>query len=487
MNEIRAHKRTDAALQKARDVAEAANKAKSRYVVGISHELRSPLNAILGYAQLLERDPSIPERRRDGLRTIRRSGEHLAALIEGLLDISKIEAGRIELYRDEIRLPEFLDAIVDMMRFQAEAKGLAFVFDPPERVPPVVHADERRLRQILINLLSNAIKFTPRGSVSFRLRFRSEVAEFEVTDTGIGIPEADLPRIFEPFQRGGNARLPATPGAGLGLTITKALTEIMGGEITAASTPGSGSRFRVRLLLSGKVPAQQTAPERHITGQTRRGRPAEVLVADDDPDHRALVADLLEPLGFTVRQAADAPEALRIAREAAPDLFLLDIAMPGMTGWELARRLREEAGQSAPIVIVSANVPEVGATGEGLHHDDVLAKPVSLPALLDKIGRLLGIAWTFADAPPAPLLGGRLNLAPAQAAELRQLAVIGYVGGIRDRLDALEREDPGARDAVAALRSLIAEYRLDDFLAALSGASEAADDPGTGPGSPHDR
>jgi len=469
MNEIRAHKRTDAALQKAKDTAESANMAKSRYVIGISHELRSPLNAILGYAQLLERDPSIPERRRDGVRTIRRSGEHLAALIEGLLDISKIEAGRIELYRDEVRLPEFLDGLVGMMRLQAEARGLSFAFDPPDRMPELVHTDERRLRQILINLLSNAIKFTPAGGVTFRLRFRSEVAEFEVADTGIGIPEPDLARVFEPFQRGANAHLPSTPGVGLGLTITRALAEIMGGEVTVASTPGKGSRFRVRLLLAAKAPARPAPPiERRITGQAPRGRAAGVLVADDDPDHRALVADLLTPLGFLVRQAADGAEALRMAAESQPDLFLLDIAMPGMTGWELARRLREEAGQRAPILVVSANAMELSAPGEGGHHDDVLPKPVSLPALLEKIGTLLGVSWTFADAlapPPAP--SAALRLSPAWAAELRQLAAIGYVGGIRERLDAMEQEEPEAREAIAVLRSLVADYRLDAFLTAL--------------------
>jgi signal transduction histidine kinase/CheY-like chemotaxis protein/purine-cytosine permease-like protein len=464
MSEIRAHQRTDAALQKAKETAEAANMAKSRYVIGISHELRSPLNAILGYAQLLERDTAIPERKRDGVRTIRRSGEHLAALIEGLLDISKIEAGRIELYRDEVRLPEFLDQIVQMLRLQAEAKSVAFTFDAPPRLPGIVHTDERRLRQILLNLLSNAIKFTRAGSVSLRLRFRSEVAEFEIIDTGIGIAEGDIARIFEPFQRGGNSHAPSTPGVGLGLTITKMLTEIMGGDITVASRLGEGSRFRVRLLLSGKgdVPA---VVERPVTGRVESGRALRVLVADDDADHRTLLEDLLQPLGFAVRLAANGAECLALAAEEPPDLFLLDIAMPGMTGWELARRLREDAGQDAPILIVSANALELAPPGEGQHHDDVLPKPVSLAALLEKIGQLLGVTWTFSD--PTPTVPSQTRLSPAQAANLRQLAAIGYVGGIRERLDALEAEDPAAAPAIAELRGYISEYRLDAFVAAL--------------------
>jgi signal transduction histidine kinase/CheY-like chemotaxis protein/purine-cytosine permease-like protein len=466
MSEIRAHQRTDAALQKAKELAEAANMAKSRYVIGISHELRSPLNAILGYAQLLERDPAIPERRRDGLRTIRRSGEHLSALIEGLLDISKIEAGRIELYRDEVRLPDFLDQIVQMLRLQAEAKSIAFTFDAPPRMPELVHTDERRLRQILINLLSNAIKFTRSGGVILRLRFRSEVADFEVIDTGIGIAEEDLTRIFEPFQRGANSHAPSTPGVGLGLTITKTLAEVMGGEISVTSRLGEGSRFRVRLLLSGKA-GKAMEVERRIIGHAEAGRLPRVLVADDDSDHRALVADLLRPLGFEVTLAADGPECLDLAAEIAPDLFLLDIAMPGMTGWDLARRLREEEGHRAPIIMISANALELGPPGEGQHHDDVLPKPLSLAALLEKIGQQLGVTWTFAD--PAPSLPGtaRAKLTPEQATNLRQLAAIGYVGGIRERLDALEADAPEAAAAIAELRGYISEYRLDAFIAAL--------------------
>ena len=186
----------------AKETAEAASRAKSRYVVGISHELRSPLNAILGYAQLLEKDADIPVRKREGLRIIRRSGEHLTALIGGLLDISKIEAGHIELYRDEIRLPEFLDHLVQMMRLQAETKGIALHYRA-EALPRLVYADEHRMRQVLINLLSNAIKFTSQGSVTFTVRYRSQVADFKIIDTGRGIADADLARIFEPFQRAG--------------------------------------------------------------------------------------------------------------------------------------------------------------------------------------------------------------------------------------------------------------------------------------------
>ena len=216
MAEIRAHRRTDAALQRARDVAETASEAKSNFVTSINHELRSPLNAILGYVQLLERDPASLQRRPDALRIIRRSGEHLAALVEGLLDISRIEAKRIDIYRDEVMLPEFLGQLGDMFRLQAEEKGIGFVYERPDMLPSLVHTDERRLRQILINLLSNAVKFTPSGAVTLRVRWRAEIAEFEVADTGIGIAPEHLERIFEPLQRVKErpGRSGAGPGAG---------------------------------------------------------------------------------------------------------------------------------------------------------------------------------------------------------------------------------------------------------------------------------
>ena len=201
MREIEAHKRTDAKLQRAKEVAEAANEAKSRHLVGLSHELRTPLNSIFGYAQVLERDPNIPAKRTDAVKVIRRSAEHLSGLIDGLLDISKIEAGRFHLDRNEVRTKEFLDQLLGMFQLQASARGIAFHFTLPERLPFVVHTDENRLRQILINLLSNAIKFTDEGQVTFEMTYRNQVAEFIVTDTGIGIHAEDLDRIFLPFER----------------------------------------------------------------------------------------------------------------------------------------------------------------------------------------------------------------------------------------------------------------------------------------------
>jgi signal transduction histidine kinase/CheY-like chemotaxis protein len=458
MAEIRAHQRTDAALQRARDRAEQANQAKSRYVIGLSHELRSPLNAILGYAQLLENDPSIPERKREGLRIIRRSGEHLTALIEGLLDISKIEAGRVELYRDEVRLPEFLDHLEQMLALQARQKGIGFRFTRPARLPEWITIDERRLRQVLINLISNAIKFTARGEVCVRLIWHDPLAEFEITDTGIGIAESDLVRIFEPFQRVRDPKYDQ-PGVGLGLTITRMLTEVMGGEVTVRSRLREGSVFRVKLLLSEITRTVETRLARPIAILPGGGAHQVVLVADDDPAHRGLMVDTLSPFGYVVLTASGPAECLALAAEHRPDLFLLDIVMPGMTGWDLAEALRA-AGQRSPIIMISANLRELKQKPqEGQHHNAVLSKPVQIDELLARIQVLL-----------APRGAQSCGLTEEQLGELRRLAEIGYVRGLRARLDAIAQEVPDAAPYVAHLTELIAGFRMEALTEALAAA-----------------
>ncbi len=223
------------------------------------HELRSPLNAIwLRPIAGAGFEPAAKPR--DQVRAVCRSADHLSGLIDGILDISKIEAGRLYLSRDEVRLSEFLDQLVGMFRLQAAAKGIDFVFKRPAVLPVVVFADEKRLRQILINLLSNAIKFTQGGSVQFVVHYRSPVAEFEVIDTGPGIQASDLERIFAPFERGALGVSQPQTGTGLGLTISRLLAELMGGDIRVTSTVGAGSTFRVKMLLSEVTNPTRIAP-----------------------------------------------------------------------------------------------------------------------------------------------------------------------------------------------------------------------------------
>ena len=471
--EIRAHQRTDEQLKKAKEVAEAANEAKSRYMAGISHELRTPLNTIMGYAQILEHDPALPVHREDSVRVIRRSAEHLAGLIEGLLDISKIEAGRLNIYRNEFRLDDFLNQIVDMFRIQAESKGIDFIFRCPKNLPDVVHTDERRVRQILINLLSNAIKFTDRGQVIFDVTYRGQVAVFTVEDSGPGIAEKDMSRIYRPFERIHQPGQKIRPGTGLGLTITKLLTDVLGGEITVESTVGEGSRFRVRLMLSAvRLPAPVPNEMRRIYGY--KGRRLTVVVADDDPDHREMINEILSPLGFILFTAEDGSECLDLAAEHNPDLFLLDISLPGMSGWEIAERLRRSGHENTPIIMVSAVVGGDVPGDLGAHlHDAMVAKPIRIDDLMTRIGKLLNIEWIHdlptpkAASDPRAVMreGGRLP--PEDLRELRDLGQTGQIRAVQEKLSDIEARFPDLEIFTAELRSVIGQFDLDRLDAIL--------------------
>ncbi|UWU92305.1 ATP-binding protein [Bradyrhizobium sp. CB1015] len=470
IQEIDAHKRTDAELQRAKEVAESANLAKSRYVVGLSHELRSPLNAISGYAQLLEQDTSLGAKPRDQVRVVRRSADHLSGLIDGILDISKIEAGRLYLSRDEVRLSEFLDQLVGMFRLQAAAKGIDFVFRRPATLPRVVYADEKRLRQVLINLLSNAIKFTQSGSVQFVVHYRSPVAEFEVIDTGPGIQGGDLERIFAPFERGALGASQPQTGTGLGLTISRLLAGVMGGDIKVTSTVGTGSTFKVKILLSEVTNPQRIAPvEAPVSGY--HGARKTILVTDDDPVHRDLLREVLTPLGFILLSAPDGAGCLALAQHCRPDLFLLDISMPAMDGWAVAEALRASGHHQARILMVSASALEAHGTPLAQpFHDGYLMKPIDIPRLLETIRQLLKIEWQYGSDEVAvpfwhPETGSKPPLRHIEA--LIGLGQIGYVKGIQLKLDEIGSEHPEHADFVAQMRSLVDRFDLDQYMATL--------------------
>ncbi|MDI7862134.1 ATP-binding protein [Rhizobiaceae bacterium n13] len=471
LKEIAAHKKTDAALQNAKETAEAANRAKSRYVVGLSHELRTPLNAVLGYAQILERDETIPVPRQSAIKVIKRSADHLSGLIDGLLDISKIEAGRLQVYSNEINIQDFLDQIVDMFQPQAQAKGLIFVHDRAPNLPQYVRTDEKRLRQILVNLLSNAIKFTDEGSVRFAVGYRSQVASFTVADTGRGIAEKDLARIYEPFQRGEADSVRPMPGLGLGLTITRLLTNTLGGEVSVESARDVGSTFKVRLMLSAvERPNTAPAPERKIVSYS--GHRRTIVVVDDNEDHRDLMREVLSPLDFVVLTAASGTDCLTLIEGVVPDLFLVDISMPGMNGWQLSSRLRE-IGHAAPILMVSANIGDGALSGGEDSHNDAIAKPVDIRQLVDRLAAHLGLEWIYAD--DAPVLS-RIDTTPAtpespghnHVLELMRLGEIGYIRGIEAKLDDLARHEAN-QPFTEALGAYVQAFDLNGYLQFLQG------------------
>jgi signal transduction histidine kinase/DNA-binding NarL/FixJ family response regulator/purine-cytosine permease-like protein len=467
MDEIEAHQRTDTALQKAKEVAEAANVAKTRYIVGISHEIRTPLNSIFGYAQLLERGAAGPPD--NAIRIIRRSAEHLANLVDGLLDISKIENGMLRLNRDKVQLVEFLGQIVDMFRLQAASRGIEFRYQCPAHLPAYVHTDEKRLRQILINLLSNAIKYTDQGHASLSVRYRSQVAEFEISDTGVGIPEADLERVFEPFERGQSPGVRSIPGTGLGLTITKLLTQILGGEVLVRSTPRVGTTFTVRLLLSE---ARDAAPALRCRAHDYSGPRLTVLLIDDDPAHLDIVQSLLRPLHFNVVAASNGRAGLELATQARPDLALIDVSMPDMSGWDVVRELRALAElPKLKIVMVSANAHEYSRGGGELAHDAFIMKPIDVQLLLDCIAGLMGIQWTYASDAAVSGEASAAHALPSSARhhvdDLYRLGRIGHVRGIEAKLREIEAEDPSNKPFAAHLRSLLAGFDMKRYMNVL--------------------
>jgi signal transduction histidine kinase/CheY-like chemotaxis protein/purine-cytosine permease-like protein len=476
--EIDAHRRTDAALQRAKELAEAANQAKTRYVTGMTHELRTPLNSILGYVQILLKDPGIRGARRDALAVVLRSSEHLVGLIDGLLDLARIEAGRLRLDPGPLPLPRFLDELERMVRPQAESKGLSFRFERAGRMPAHVHADAKRLRQVLINLLANAVKFTDRGEVVLRLEYRRELAHFEVIDSGIGIAPEDRQRIFLPFERGGAGRMSHEPGTGLGLTITQLLTKLMGGELSFESEPGRGSRFSVRLYLRElAAPDAPPAPPLPVTGYL--GRRREILIVDDHPTQRQMLAGMLAPLGFQVREAASGNECIERVRSRCPDAILLDVNMDVIDGWVTSRLLRESGFREVPVIMISADVfenrPELISAAEC---QGFIGKPVMESELLDKLRLLLDLEWTT-GAPPLAVPAGALpplgELPPEASSEMLRLARQGYAQGIREVIDGLIAQDPRMRRSCAPLKALLDRFDLDGIVRLLAEKSHAYD------------
>ena len=476
--EIEAHKITDVKLQNAKEAAEAANSAKSRYVVGLSHEFRTPLNTILGYSQLLERDRSIPAHRVDAVHVIRRSSEHLTGLVDGLLDISKIESEYFTIDEVEFQLETFMLEIVEMFRLEATANDVKFEFKSIGDLPSVIRSDEKRLRQILINLLSNAFKFTPNGEVILSMLPLDGKIEFSIYDTGVGILPSDIERIFLPFERAESSIDSASDGIGLGLAITKILAERMGGTVSAVSQPDHGSEFKATIPVIEVMPSNNVQQnDRVIAGY--HGKRLTILVTDDEPAHGRLVKDILEPIGFNVLSATNANECLRLIQDCNPDLFLLDISMPGMNGLDLSNALRKTRNNVAPIVMISANAPGPN-TGENdqWKHDDYLMKPIEYDRFLEKIKSNLNIEWIYEGVVDTHSVLGSVKASvvsqpPLQhIEELKKLGQIGHIRGIQSKLDELENDFPDCIVFFATLRSFVNDFHLSDYMAELEDTHE---------------
>ena len=360
-----------------------------------------------------------------------------------------------------------------MFRLQAAAKGIEFRHVRTGRLPAAVQTDENRLRQILINLLSNAIKFTETGHVTFAVRYRHQIAEFTIEDTGIGIRRSDLERIFQPFERANTAGSLVTTGTGLGLTITSLLTKIMGGDITVSSEVAKGSIFRVKLFLS-EVSNPRTASTMEFNVRGYTGRRQTIIVVDDYEIQRNLVRDLLEPLGFIVIGTAGGRECLNIVEHVSPDIILLDIAMPEMDGWEVAQRIRRLPGKRIAILMLSANAidPHHLLDAERLY-DDTLIKPIDLRQLLKKIHALADIEWIYETRAAA---GEGTTAAPPGASalpnsgdldELIRLGEIGHVTGILAKLDEIDASAPECLAFTNKMRLFVNAFDFNRYASAL--------------------
>ncbi|HKX40746.1 MAG TPA: ATP-binding protein [Burkholderiaceae bacterium] len=462
--------------QRAKDAAVVANRAKSTFLATMSHELRTPLNAILGFAQILRTDRVLNPSQARGVEIILQAGEQLLTLINDILDLSRIEAGKIELQSAPIDLAVFLRSITDIIRFKAEEKGLRFDFDGAADGMPAVQVDEKRLRQVLLNLLSNAVKFTDQGSVSLRVRkSNSEAADvrlrFEVGDSGIGIPAEELETIFEPFEQSSDVQR-RFGGTGLGLSISRQLVRLMGSDIHVESRAGQGSRFWFDLDLSVGVPEVRSETLSHPTTVTGyRGARRTLLVVDDVAANRKLLVDFLSRLGFQVVEADSGEACLQLAPALRPDLIAMDSVMPEMDGLEATRQLRLLPSlQGVPIIAVSASAStadEQRAIAGGA--SAFLPKPLDLEELLLQIGRLLRLTWT-AEAPPSadrPEAAPARALVPPPAEEmevLHSLALIGNMRSIRDHAEHLVTLGAAYGPFASRVRELAEGYQSQAIL-----------------------
>ena len=460
-------KKTQEELVKSKEVAEVASKAKSIFLSSMSHELRTPLNAILGYSYILQNDENVQSNQKAKIQIIERSANNLLALITEILDLSKIEADKLELIPTALNLNAFLEYSCSYFKERADKKSIKLKYEFNDDLPPAVMIDEKRLQQILLNLIGNAIKFTDQGEVCVSIKQLKPTAKisideclvrFSVKDTGIGIDKDDFEELFKPFSQLNISNI-SYEGTGLGLNISHKLVNLMGGQIKVKSTVNKGSHFWFDLILP-----KSTFPVNNVDDATKspigyEGKQLKILVVDDIEDNRTLFTDMFESIGFKVLSVESGAALLSCIQEIKPDLILMDLLMPDMNGYQTFSALRDVKGlKEIPVVAISASVHEEANTYKA-GFNGFLPKPMTIVQFSEIVGSLLEITWLYKQESNVIKKGSIIN--PPTREELEKLYELVQLGKMRRILEwanKMQSDSPEYGDFTLQVKHLASDF-----------------------------